>query len=161
MFLFTTKSAFYGDPPPSVPHAGWFLCMHQQLGSLAPACCFPPRLEFPKPGPGRGGIPCDLTLPHVFKASSLGLQDTFPQETKGISAARGPQILFCPHIQGAWRPGTAALLHQATLIPADNTSLSGSAEILTKPSCTPQLRQETGLEYVDNLGSAVEITHLF
>lgn len=84
---------------------------------------------------GGKNIFCDLTLHHVFKANSLGFQDTFPQGTKGISAARGLQILFYLHIHSPWRPGTAAVLHHAMLIPPDNTSLTGSAEDLTKPLC--------------------------
>lgn len=75
-------------------------------------------------------IPYDLTLPHVFKASSPGLQDTVPQ---GQAAATGAQILVYHHIQ--------------------------FGENLTKPKA-PQFWQETGMEYANNPGCAIEITHL-
>lgn len=106
-------------------------CAHQQLGSLTPTSFFPPwNLQ-------NGGEKCLLRFdpPPCFEANSLGFQDTFLQGTKGISAARGSQILFYLHIHSPWRPETATVLHHAILIPPDNTSLTGSAEDLTKPWC--------------------------
>lgn len=71
---------------------------------------------------------CDLTPPHDFKDDNQGLQMTFPQ---GAATAKGFWILFYLHTeQGLGQQ------HHPIQIPLDNTSLTGSASNLTKPSCS-------------------------
>ena len=130
-FLFRNKCAFQRDPPHGFSQrASPFQLLCAPAAGLPHSRLPLPTLESAKWG-RKTQIPCDFTLPHIFKVSSLGLQDTFPQGTKGIAAAKGSQILFYPHIHGAWR----LVLPHAILIPPDNTSSTGSAENLTKSSC--------------------------
>lgn len=56
-------------------------CVHRQLGSLTPACCFPPwNLQN-----GQGGeeIPCDLTLPPCFQGQQSGITRYLSARNKG------------------------------------------------------------------------------
>lgn len=107
---FSTGTHQTASPTPACPAAVWLPRSHRLL----------PTLEFAK-WMEKIKIkynPRDLTLPHVFKASGRGLQDTVPQ---GKAAATGSQILVYHRIQ--------------------------SRENLTKAKA-PSFWQETRLEYL-------------
>lgn len=147
-FLFRNKCAFYRDPPRSLSQGSRSQLPQAPAAGLPPSCPLLSTWEFEKWG--EKIILCDLTLPMISRMAVWVYK--WPSHKEQLPA-KGFWMLFYLHTEQ--RPGTAA---------SPNTDPSGLLQfdwLSFKSHQTLMLWQESDLEYVDNPGFAVEISHLF